>query len=209
VDTCSTSRNTPELGSELYPGTYAARAAVTAHSPTCSAISATRRDPLQDLLVLLVFDLLRLHPRSDPLPRIAIRAHARMPGGLGRSGTEILTGVLEGQGATRQGQGPSARLACGPTFQGDTGVGGQPPRSFRHTPAPRETAEPAPALAAARQPAPPACGGNWPGFSRRRGVLEGTPWLACHASDELCLKSPRTRLPHQCGSRLLPWPCGQ
>src|ERR1039458_327042 len=73
----------------------------------------------------------------------------RMPGGLGRE-TEILTGVLEAQCATRQGQGPGARLAYGLTSQRGAGVGGQPPRSLiprsqRH----RETPE----LAHDRQPA--------------------------------------------------------
>jgi hypothetical protein len=43
-----------------------------------------------------------------------------------RSETEILTGVLEAQRATRQGQGPGARLLYGLRDQHALGVGGQP-----------------------------------------------------------------------------------
>jgi hypothetical protein len=41
-------------------------------------------NPLGDLLALLVLDLLRHHHRQHPLPRLAVTARARMPGGLGR-----------------------------------------------------------------------------------------------------------------------------
>src|SRR6266508_1142525 len=52
-----------------------------------------------------------------------------------RSEAESLTGVLEAQCATRQGQGPSARLTYGLTAQRSAGVGGQPGPIF--TPARR------------------------------------------------------------------------
>src|SRR5690242_19211742 len=51
-----------------------------------------------------------------------IRRDARGP----RSGTEILTGVLEAQCATHQGQGPGARLLYGLRYQHALGADGQP-----------------------------------------------------------------------------------
>ena len=53
-----------------------------------------RGHPLQNLLVLLVLDLLRLHHRLARSSLIATGNTGRLPGGLGGI-AEILTGVLK------------------------------------------------------------------------------------------------------------------
>src|SRR6266545_49781 len=83
-------------------------------APVVAATSHTLvRRPPGDLLVRFVLDLLRLpHHRTVSSPSPWAR-HTGLPGGLGQ-GTESLTGVLQAQCATRQGQGPGARLTRRP-----------------------------------------------------------------------------------------------
>src|ERR1017187_3043876 len=143
----------PRPGRVRHPGAHHAR----------SLRHVDRGDPLQDLLVLLVLDLLRLQHLRALFLASPPSGHTR--GCPGASvGNRNSDRRARSNNARPIGQGPSARLACGLTSQRGTGVSGQPPRSC--PPRSPSTGKPRNSPTAASARPRPADNSNRPAFSR-------------------------------------------